>query len=98
MRRLLVLALALGLAACGDDDPSGPDDSNQLVVGALLSLTGPGRTLGPTSEAALQLAADDLNARLSAAGSPTRVSLRIQDTGLDPATALERMTALAEEG
>ena len=98
MRRLLVLALAFGAAACGDDDSSGPDDANQLVVGALLSLTGPGRTLGQTSQAALQLAADDLNARLSADGSPTRVSLRIQDTGLDPALALDRLTALAEEG
>lgn len=98
MRRLLGLALVLGVAACGNDDSSGPDDSNQLVVGALLSLTGPGRTLGQTSEAALQLAADDLNAQLSAQGSPTRVSLRIQDTGLDPAQALDRITALAGEG
>jgi ABC-type branched-subunit amino acid transport system substrate-binding protein len=98
MRRLLVLALAVGLTACGDDDSSGPDDSDQLVVGALLSLTGPGRTLGHTSEAALQLAADDLHAQLSASGSPTRVSLRIQDTGLEPAAALDRITALADEG
>lgn len=101
MRRQLVLALGtlvLGVAACGNDDSSGPNDSNQLVVGALLSLTGPGRTLGQTSEAALELAADDLNAQLSAQGSPTRVSLRIQDTGLDPARALDRITALAGEG
>jgi ABC-type branched-subunit amino acid transport system substrate-binding protein len=98
MKRLLVLALALGPTACGDDDSSGPGDSDQLVVGALLSLTGPGRTLGQTSEAALQLAADDLNAQLSAAGSPTRVSLRVQDTGLDPATALDRLSTLADEG
>ena len=98
MRRLLVLVLALGLTACSDDNSSGPNDSNQLVVGALLSLTGPGRTLGQTSEAALELAADDLNAQLSAANSPTRVSLRIQDTGLDPSTALARLTALADEG
>ena len=98
MRRLLVLVLALSMTSCGGDDSSGPDNANQLVVGGLLSLAGPGRTLGQTSESALQLAADALNAQLSADGSPTRVSLRIQDTGLDPALALERIRALAEEG
>jgi branched-chain amino acid transport system substrate-binding protein len=99
MRRLLVLAvaLALGVAGCGDDS-SGPGDSNELVVGALLSLTGPGRTLGLTSEAALQLAADDLNAQFTAQGSPTRVSLRVADTGLDPDRALEQLTALTLQG
>jgi branched-chain amino acid transport system substrate-binding protein len=100
MKRQLVLALALALAlgAC-DDDSSGPDaGSNQLVVGALLSITGGGATLGRTSEAALHLAADDLNARLIDQGSPTRVSLRIEDTGLDPATALERLRTLAGQG
>jgi branched-chain amino acid transport system substrate-binding protein len=97
MRQLLLLALALGTTSCGDDSTS-PGDSDQLVVGALLSLTGPGRTLGQTSEAALQLAADDLNARLSDEGSPTRVSLRVQDTGLEPARALDRLRTLAEEG
>jgi branched-chain amino acid transport system substrate-binding protein len=97
MKRL-VLALALALGAC-DDDSSGPDaGSNQLVVGALLSITGGGATLGRTSEAALHLAADDLNARLIDQGSPTRVSLRIEDTGLDPATALERLRTLAGQG
>jgi ABC-type branched-subunit amino acid transport system substrate-binding protein len=69
MKRMVVLALALGVAACGDDSTE-PVDSNQLVVGALLSLTGPGRTLGQTSEAALQLAADDLNASLSPRAVP----------------------------
>ncbi len=98
MRRLLVLTLALGVAACSDDS-SGPDTgSTQLVVGALLSLTGPGQTLGRTSEAALNLAVDDLNARFSGAGSPTRVSVRVEDTGLDPALALDRLKTLAAEG
>ena len=87
-RELTATVLTLGLAACGDDDSAGPDDSDHLVVGALLSLTGPGQTLGQTSEAALHLAADDVNARLIDEGSPTRVSLRIEDTGLDPALAL----------
>ena len=91
MKRLLVLVLLLGVAGCGDDDSSGPDTGNQLVVGALLSLTGPGQTLGRTSEAALALAADDVNARLTDQGSPVRVSLRVEDTGLDPTRALDRL-------
>jgi hypothetical protein len=81
MKRMVVLLLALCVAACSDDSTA-PAGADQLVVGALLSLTGPGRTLGQTSEAALQLAADDLNAQLSGNGSPIRVSVRVQDTGL----------------
>jgi branched-chain amino acid transport system substrate-binding protein len=96
MKRTLVLVLAL-CVACSDDSTA-PAGSDHLVVGALLSLTGPGRTLGQTSEAALQLAADDLNAQLSGDGSPTRVSVRVEDTGLDPAQALDRFRTLAGEG
>jgi len=98
VKRSLALVLLLGVAACGDDDSSGPDTGSQLVVGALLSLTGPGQTLGRTSEAALALAADDVNAQLSDQGSPVRVSLRIEDTGLDPTQALDRLRALAGQG
>lgn len=93
---VLVLVLALCAGACSDDSTA-PAGSNQLVVGALLSLTGPGQTLGQTSEAALQLAADDLNAQFSAAGSPTRVSVRVEDTGLDPAVALDKLRTLAAD-
>jgi branched-chain amino acid transport system substrate-binding protein len=95
MKRMVVLARSV--AACGDDTTA-PADSNHFVVGALLSLTGPGRTLGQTSEAALQPAADDLNAQLSGQGSATRVSVRVEDTGLDPARALDRLRTLAGEG
>jgi branched-chain amino acid transport system substrate-binding protein len=98
MRRVPVLALALALAACSDDSSGPGTGSNQLVVGALLSLTGAGQTLGRTSEAALELAADDLNAQLSDQGSQIRVSVRVEDTGLDPALALDRLRALAGEG
>jgi branched-chain amino acid transport system substrate-binding protein len=95
---LLALFLTLSVAACGDDSTGPRAGSNQLVVGALLSLTGPGQTLGRTSEAALHLAADDLNARLRDQGSATRVSLRVEDTGLDPTVALNDLRTLAGEG
>jgi len=96
MRRLLVLAVALAQIACGDDDASGPDDSNQLVVGALLSLTGPGRTLGQTSEAALQLAADDLNAAGGVLGR--RLEIVPGDDGCDAAMATAAAQAMLATG
>ena len=98
VKRLLALVLVLGLAGCGDNNSSGPDTESQLVVGALLSLTGPGQTLGRTSETALELATDDLNARFTDQGSPIRVSLRVEDTGLDPTQALDRLRTLAGQG
>jgi branched-chain amino acid transport system substrate-binding protein len=92
MKRMVVLVLALCVAACSDDSTA-PAGADQLVVGALLSLTGPGRTLGQTSEAALQLAADDLNAQLSGNGSPIRVSVRVQDSGRWPDRACASSSA-----
>jgi hypothetical protein len=40
MKRMMVLVLALCAAGCNDDSTA-PAGSDQLVVGALLSLTGP---------------------------------------------------------
>jgi branched-chain amino acid transport system substrate-binding protein len=94
-----MLALALGVTACSDSGRFGPGTGgNPTVIGALLSLTGPGATLGQTSEAALGLAVDDVNARLADSGSSTRVSLRAEDTGLDPAQALDALKTLASQG
>ncbi|HEX6616969.1 MAG TPA: ABC transporter substrate-binding protein [Gemmatimonadales bacterium] len=98
MRRLLVVTLALGVVACGGDSSGPGSGSDQLVVGALLALSGPGQTLGRTSEAALQLAADDLNAQLTSSGSAARVSVRVEDTGLDPSVALDQLKGLAADG
>jgi branched-chain amino acid transport system substrate-binding protein len=99
MKRQLVLALALGVAACGGDSGRfGPGTGGgSSKIGALLSLTGPGATLGQTSKAALELAVDDVNARFEAAGSSTRVDVLAEDTGLDPATALEKLKTLAQQ-
>ena len=66
-----------------------PDEvvPRKIVVGALLSLTGEWSSLGLASQAALQIAVDDLNAEFRQAGLPTVVELRVEDTKLDPVLA-----------
>jgi branched-chain amino acid transport system substrate-binding protein len=105
MKRIAFIPLSLALllcVACSDDDeqPSAtgeatsaaPDESTSLTVGALLPLTGDLASYGETSQAALDEAVAALR------GEGTRVTLSLKDTATDPATALEGLTALHEEG
>ena len=105
--RMLVIALcvATGLAAAGllPQDGGGPGPAaaggpREVVFGALLSLTGEWSTLGQASQAALELATADINARMEALGSPVRVRFIVADTRLDPQTALTQVQALAAQG
>lgn len=86
----------VGLAAMGvcfmtpfESGWAKPDEvaPRKIVVGALLSLTGEWSSLGLASQAALQIAVDDLNAEFRVAGLPTVVELRVEDTKLDPVLA-----------
>jgi branched-chain amino acid transport system substrate-binding protein len=74
------------------------NQSGDLVIGALLSLTGSWSTLGQASQALLNLAVDDINAFLSGAGSQLRVRLRIEDTQLVPDTCVNSLKALVGAG
>lgn len=67
-----------------------------IVVGGLFSLTGDGATLGKASEAALELAARDINAEMVALALPYRVETRMADTKLTPADAVEGIKVLHE--
>ena len=58
-----------------------------INVSGLLSLTGNGSTLGLNSKAAMQLAADDINAYFQNKGEPLRFSVTFYDTHLNPDTA-----------
>ncbi|MGD9890096.1 MAG: ABC transporter substrate-binding protein [Dehalococcoidia bacterium] len=82
------------VSADAGEDPA----SNEIVIGALLSLTGGWSTLGRASEAALMIAAEDLNTQLKSVGSPTRVRVVVEDTKLEPALALEAAQSLAAQG
>jgi branched-chain amino acid transport system substrate-binding protein len=84
------------LAACGDDDD---DDGggNELTVGALLSLTGDWSTLGKTSQAALEIAAAEINKQSSSTGLP-KVKIEVADTKLDPQRALSELQRMHDKG
>jgi branched-chain amino acid transport system substrate-binding protein len=67
-------------------------------VGALLSITGGGSSLGNTSRAALEVARDQWNQRLARSHDHHRVELDVIDTGQDPARATAGFTQLADRG
>lgn len=92
----VVSVLSRGVAAQDASPVAG--GSSELVLGGLFSLTGEWSTLGLASEAALDLAAQDINEELSATGSPVRVRVLIEDTRLEPDRALEMAQALADQG
>jgi len=70
----------------------------EVALGALLSLTGDLASAGESSQAALELALRDINEYLAEIVSPMRVKLIIEDTGADPAIALEKLRKLAAAG
>jgi branched-chain amino acid transport system substrate-binding protein len=95
-RLFALAALALGGAAC-DNDPSGPA-TREVVLGGLFSLTGNWSTLGQTSQAAMELAVEDVNQYLGGDGARLRFTTAIEDTRLDPEQALARAQALRSRG
>lgn len=87
---LIIFAVFLG--GCTGSAPKGTSAlpaTGEVQVDALLALHGVGSSLGESSKAALLTAEDDINRYYREIDSPTRVRVVIQDTGSDPATALE---------
>ncbi len=70
----------------------------EVVIGALLSLTGGLSSSGESCQAALEIALDDINEYLTEIDSPMRIELLIEDTGTNPATALEKLMSLEAAG
>jgi ABC-type branched-subunit amino acid transport system substrate-binding protein len=76
----------------------GPPAQTTITVGALLSLTGTWSSLGLDSQAALEIAAQNINAELTRQGVNARVQVVVADTQLNPDTALQKLQALAQSG
>ncbi len=70
----------------------------EIVIGALLPLTGSLASYGENSRVAIEIAAEEINAWLSEAGIPTRVRLVIEDTETKPDVALQKLQSLAAKG
>jgi branched-chain amino acid transport system substrate-binding protein len=88
-----VLAVA-SLAATSA--PAGAGSTTREVhIGALLSLTGDGATLGTTTKAALEIAAKRWNA--TPEGKRVKVLLDIENTNLEPDQAQAALTRLADK-
>jgi branched-chain amino acid transport system substrate-binding protein len=74
-----LLVIAITFQACKKDRVS----PNTINVEGLFSLSGNWSSLGTTSKAAIELAADDINAYLTAKNANFRMSVSVSDTKLD---------------
>jgi branched-chain amino acid transport system substrate-binding protein len=87
------LVLAVLLQASCDDATLGDDE---ILIGGAFSLTGNWSSLGEASEAAMEIAIQDVNAFVGGDGPAFRGA--IEDTELVPATALEAFQELHDRG
>lgn len=99
-RVLLVVSCALFLLALPAEAQRrrAVGSGTTIVVGGLFSLTGDGSSLGKASEAALELAARDINDELAELQLPYAVQVVVFDTKLTPAGAVEGIAALKAAG
>jgi branched-chain amino acid transport system substrate-binding protein len=74
-------------------------DSNKIIkVAALLSETGEWSSLGLSSEVALEIAIEEINADFESRDVPFRFELTVFDTQLNPTIASSSMQNLANDG
>jgi branched-chain amino acid transport system substrate-binding protein len=73
-------------------------DRQTIPIGGLFSLTGKMQSYGKTSQAAMDIAIEDLNAMTRAKQLPYRFEAVIADTRLDPREALLEGEKLLEKG
>jgi branched-chain amino acid transport system substrate-binding protein len=94
---LLPLVATIALFGGCDDTPTEPSD-REVLLGGLFSLTGNWSTLGRTSQAAMELAVEDVNRYLEGNAAAIRFVAAVEDTGLEPDRALEKAQALRARG
>jgi branched-chain amino acid transport system substrate-binding protein len=87
-----------GIILCGCMGSPTGTRSKDAIIGVLVPLSGDWSSKGQNFNAAIAIAAEDINANLGTTGSGKRVRLLVEDTGTDPAVAAEKIKKLQQEG
>jgi branched-chain amino acid transport system substrate-binding protein len=95
---LLSVVILASLAIAPGGAARRADPQRELVVGAILDLSGGWTSLGRASLVTLKLAAEDANAALVRRSSPLRVRLQVADARGEPAIALRKLQRFAAAG
>lgn len=91
----IIILLSSFFISCSDDAEK---NITTVKVGGLFSLTGNWKTLGLSSQAAMNLALVDVNEFLEESGSEYRLSTVVSDTKLETATALSAIERNFKDG
>jgi branched-chain amino acid transport system substrate-binding protein len=95
-RAFALLATVVASIGVGAPVATAQESPREVHIGALLSVTGGGASLGTTSKAALEIAAKRWNA--SKDGKKVKVVVDIENTNLEPEQAQAALTRLADKG
>jgi branched-chain amino acid transport system substrate-binding protein len=88
----------LTLTSCKKDDDQPAGTGHKVDIGLLLPLSGTASSAGESSQAAINLAYQDINNYLTAIGSEWRFNLIFEDTETDSVVALQKLMDLQEKG
>lgn len=96
LRRVLAVLVTIASTGLVASAAYGGEAPREVHIGALLSVTGDGATLGRTSKAALEIATQRWNA--SDRGKQVKVVLDVENTNLEAEQAGAGLTRLADKG
>ena len=94
---LILIASIVFLSSCSDS-PTDNKQTMEITVGALLSKTGSGKSLGESAETALLIALEEINESLTAQKAGFKIKLLIEDTQTNPDVALQKIQELYSKG
>lgn len=93
-----LLCTSILVSSCNKDDNDDNNTPQTVTVGGLLSLTGTWNTLGKTSQAAMEIATEEINTYLKTTGSKYSFATTIYDTKLEAALSTQYIAEAKGKG